>query len=202
MLRCIMADALWTRHLALCSLNSCMFACKSASKTPCISLLSPVYLSMQWLDECIRLKQEAAQRQPDQQQQQQADGAEQQHESRSQQEAADIAQQQQQGWGALFAPVVGGASEAERVRSAQAAAERDVAGEPEHRSVRWTSHNRHCTATTGLTLTGATQSMMRQGVSACYHSQPKGLHQCSHMLSLAAATQFLSRMGQVVPFIC
>jgi FtsZ-interacting cell division protein YlmF len=80
---------------------------------------------LQWLDECIRLRQEAAQQQEQQQEQQQQQQQQQLGSSSSQQDEPAV----QRGVGVLFAPVVGGASESERVRSAQAAAERDVAGE-------------------------------------------------------------------------
>jgi hypothetical protein len=63
----------------------------------------------QWLDECLQHHQ-AMQQQLQQQQQQQAEAA------------APLPDPQ------LFAAVVGTASEQERVRSAKAAAERDVAG--------------------------------------------------------------------------
>jgi queuine/archaeosine tRNA-ribosyltransferase len=88
------------------------------------SFLFQLHVRMQWLDECIRLRQEAAQQQQQPAQpQQQADGHAQQQESSNGSAAG------QGGMGALFAPVVGGGSEAERERSAKAAAERDVAGE-------------------------------------------------------------------------
>lgn len=76
-------------------------------------------LPLQWLDECIRLNK--------QQQQDTANGA-QQDQQQGDESAAAAAGPSSPVSSALFAPVVGGASEAERVRSAKAAAERDVAG--------------------------------------------------------------------------
>jgi hypothetical protein len=79
---------------------------------PCCALL--FYYLLQWLDECLQHHQTMQQQLQQQEQQlQQADAA-----------AAATALPDPQ----LFAAVVGAASEQERVRSAKAAGERDVAG--------------------------------------------------------------------------
>jgi queuine/archaeosine tRNA-ribosyltransferase len=77
-------------------------------------VLLPLHL-LQWLDECIQHHQTMQQQLQQQQQQQQSDAA-------AAAAAALLPDPQ------LFAAVMGAASEQERVRSAKAAAERDVAG--------------------------------------------------------------------------
>jgi hypothetical protein len=86
---------------------------------------------LQWLDECLRLHSEAAQQQDKQQEQQQqaSEEAEQQQQQQQQQQDGSALPPAQQAECVVFAPVVGGASEVERERSAKAAAEREVAGE-------------------------------------------------------------------------
>lgn len=82
---------------------------------------------MQWLDECLQRHQEKQQTEQQQQQQQKADNDSLMNDSvavsssSNSSSASSIAQQ-------VFAPVVGAGIAAERTRSAQAAADRNVAG--------------------------------------------------------------------------
>lgn len=86
-----------------------------------------VHMWLQWLDECLRLHQEAAHQQ-DSQQEQQQQASEEAEQQQQQQQVGSALPPAQQAACVVFAPVVGGASEAERERSAKAAVERDVAG--------------------------------------------------------------------------